>query len=259
MRLRRLRSLHPKKLVIILTCVLLVVIGVSVYAFWSKSVWDAYQPSYINQHQNLKNDINKLVKAPTTTSDDRKVVLSGLEHASQQTDMSSQTMCRVHSAVAWQTKVWRNLESAQAACVETMTNLSKIGSPLQKATAYIKDDNKLAAILAAVPQSGELADDAWQSQIDSWQKAETEASAMTVSPAFSPVKKLAVSQLSAVKAAWQAVVAAHQAKDKTKYLAAQDNLATALDELNEIPILSEKELGGLTEELAVQVSEALDS
>jgi hypothetical protein len=140
-----------------------------------------------------------------------------------------------------------------------MTSATKLSGPLQKVIAYIRDDNKLAAILATAPQSGELADTTWEAQVISWQKMITDIEGTTVSPVFTSVKVLAVTRSVAVKDAWQAVIAAHQAKDKAKYLAAQDDLAHALDELNEITITSEKELMPLTAELEKAVSSVLDS
>lgn len=253
------RSLRPKKRVAILVSILLVIASAGGYALWSKQVWGAYQPAYTQQHQNLKNDINQLVKAPTTTPEERKAVLSSFESMSRQTNVSDQKPCHIHPAVAWQAKVWHSLETAQADCVATMTSATKLGGPLQKVTAYIQDDNKLAVILAAAPQSGELADDTWETQVVSWQKLITDTEGLSTSTAFTPVKLLAVTRITAVKNAWQAVVAAHRVKDKAKYLAAQDDLAHALDGLNEITVTSEKELLPLTVELEKTASDVLDS
>lgn len=257
--LPRMRLLRSKKRIAVLVAMLVVVISIGCYGLWSKQTWDAYQPAYMQQHQNLKNDINKLVQAPTATPEDRTAILKGLESVSRQTDVSSQRQCQVSPVVAWQAKVWRNLEAAQDNCATTMTSATKLGSPLQKVTAYIQDDNKLAAILATAPQSGELADSTWEAQVASWQKMITDIEGTTVSPAFVSVKTLAATRTTAVKDAWQAVIAAHQAKDKAKYLAAQDDLARALDELNEITITSEKELTPLTTELEKAISSVLDS
>lgn len=257
--LPRMRILRSKKRIAILIALLIVVISAGGYVLWSKQTWDAYQPAYTQQHQNLKNDINRLIQAPTASLEDRTAILNGLESVSRQSDVASQKQCQVHPVVAWQAKIWRSLDTAQINCTATMMSVAKLGSPLQKVTAYIRADNKLAAILATAPQSGESVDTTWEAQVTSWQKIATDIEGTTTSAAFSPVKTLAMTRTMAVKDAWQAVITAHQAKDKAKYLAAQDDLAHALDGLNAITITSEKELGPLTVELEKAISSVLDS
>jgi hypothetical protein len=252
------RPLHSKKRITILIGTLLIIIMAGGYTLWSKQIWDAYRPAYIQRHQTLKDDINKLAEASTVTAEDRKAVLTDLEDMTRQIDVFSQKLCDVHPAVAWQAGVWRDLKSAQNDCSVIMKKVAKLGDPLQRVTAYIQDDNKLALLLTAAPQSGELADDTWEAQAALWKKTGTDIENMSASSAFTPVKKLAVTNVTTVKDAWQAVSAAHQAKGKAKYLAAQDGLAHALDGLNEITIMSEKELLPLASELEKAISGVID-
>jgi hypothetical protein len=258
MRLSHMRPLHSKKRITILIGILLIIIMAGSYTLWSKQMWDAYQPAYIQRHQTLKDDIDKLIKAPTATPQDRKAVLGKLENMTRQIDVFGQKLCDVHPAAAWQAGVWRDLKSAQNDCSAIMKKVAKLGDPLQRVTAYIQDDNKLALILTAAPQPGELADDTWAAQAALWKKTGTDIENMSASSAFTPVKKLAVTNVTTVKDAWRAVSAAHQAKDKVKYLAAQDGLAHALDGLNEITVMSEKELLPLTGEVEKAINEVIN-
>jgi hypothetical protein len=257
--LSRLRPLRSKKHVIILVGSVLVLISAGSYVLWSKQVWDAYQPTYTQWHQTLKTDIAALAEAPTASPDDRKAVLSSFERVTKQADVANQTLCQIHPAVAWQANIWHNLQAVRTDCATTVASAAKLGDPFQKVTTYIQDDNKLAAIITTAPQSSELADDAWEAQVTAWQKMTTDIESTSASAAFAPVKKLAVTQVTAVKDAWQAVITAHQAKDKAKYLAAQDSLAHALDGLSEITVMSEKELQPLTIELEKAISGVIDS
>jgi hypothetical protein len=239
--------------------VLLILIGVVSYGLWSKQTWDAYQPTYTQRHQAIIADVTAITTAKATTDKERRDVLTSLKKLTEKIQTTDQTVCHTHPLIAWQVKISNELNAAQSSCAAMVSKVTRLEAPLKKVTTYTKNDNELAAILATVPQSSELADDAWDKQVSIWQDAGKAMEKLSVSSEFTPVKQLATAKTLSVRDAWQAVIAAHQAKDKSKYLAAQGDLARALDALNEITVLSEKELQPLRTELEKATSVAVAS
>lgn len=238
---------------------LLVVVGLGIYALWSKQTWAAYRPTYTQQHQDIKTELARVTTAKVTTPEERMRVLTSLERLTQKIELTDQTVCHIHALVSWQTKLGKELDEARTDCNAMVQQVTQLQGPLKKVTTYTKDDNELAKILAAIPQPGELADDTWDKQIVVWQDAATAIEKLSVSTSFKPVKQSALTRINVVRDAWQAVIVANQAKDKAKYIAAQDGLARSLDGMNEISVVGEKELSGLVKELEKAATTVTDS
>jgi hypothetical protein len=257
--LSRIRPIHSKKRLIIFAGVLLVLVLAVAYSLWSKQTWDVYRPTYTQQEQAIKIDLATVATAKVTTPEERTEVLAHLVTLSEKIATTDQAVCHIHPFVAWQAKLGKALAAAQADCSAMVSQVAQLQTPLKKVTTYTKNDNELATILAAIPQTGELADDTWDKQVVLWQDCASAVDRLSVGSDFAPVKQSALTKVNAVRDAWQAVIAAHQAKDKAKYIAAQGGLAQSLDGLNELSVTSEKELSGLVKELEKAAATAISS
>lgn len=251
--------MHSKKRLVIFVGIFLVLVLAVAYTLWSKQTWDAYRPTYTQQEQDIKTDLTTVATAKVTTAEERTKVLAHLVTLTDKIATTDQAVCHIHPFLAWQAKLGKALAAAQADCSAMVSRVAQLQAPLKKVTTYTKNDNELAAILAGIPQTGELADDTWDKQVLLWQDCASAIDKLSVGTDFVPVKQSALTKVSAVRDAWQAVIAAHQAKDKAKYVAAQGGLAQSLDGLNEISVTSEKELSGLVKELEKAATMAIGS
>lgn len=240
MRLSRLRSLRSKKLNWFFITIALFILILGIYVLWSRQAWTQLTPHYTQWHQGLQAEVSSAAVLPATTAKEQDAVMAKLMGVSSKIDTDQRTVCTVHNLVQWQRKVISTFNDTYSACQKMVAATVDFQKQLTVVIAYHKNDQTLAGIIAAVPQAGELAEDTWEAQMIAWGDAAMTIEKMTATDSFKPTQQLAVEHATAIKAAWQDVIAAHQAKDKQKYLAAQGSLATAIDALNEVSLGSQQ-------------------
>lgn len=248
-KLSHFRLPQLKKRFIIVGSLLSVIIATGVYVLWSKQVWDDYQPSYTQWHQSIKDDTDKAVALPAASVEERTTALVALKKVTQQIGISQDKVCVMHPLVQWQQKLIAKLDEAQIACRKEVDKTTTFKTSLNAIVLYIEDDQELAKIMMAIPQPDEVADDNWEKQVIAWDGAIKSTEKLSVSDSFKPTQQLAIAQMTKMKAAWQGVIAAHQAKDKAAYLTAQGALASAIDELDMIATTSQKTVADLSRQL----------
>lgn len=249
MRLSRLKSLASKKRLIIIGVIVLA-LSVGGYILWSKHVWAQYAASSTQWHQGIKSDITTLTELPVASSKDENALLVRIKQVSQRIASDQASICDVNPLVGWQRQFIEGYGSAISACQKMSANVTLFQKRLTVTADYMKDDLALAKIMTTVNPPGELAEDTWDKQVAIWAEAVKATGDLSVSPAFKPTQQRAVEKMTAIKAAWQELVAANQLKDKTKYLDAQNKLGTAYDGLNDVRTDSEKSLTSVTDSLS---------
>ncbi|HEX7484352.1 MAG TPA: hypothetical protein VF281_04365 [Candidatus Saccharimonadales bacterium] len=224
-----------KKLVILISIGLILIIF-ALYGLWSRQQWMQYQPSYTAQYQAVKTSFNKLTANPVVTDKDKETVLKQLTVTSESIDKTQAAMCTINTLVAWQESVIASLKQERQRCSEQQTKLVSLNQEVKRAVVFVNDDDVTAKLLKGLSQVDEVTDGAWQEQVNVWQAKSQAIEKITVSKDFKPVQQLAVQKTAAVATAWQGVIAAHAAKDKQKYVAAQAGLAAAYDGLDGIAV-----------------------
>ena len=248
MMLSRLRGWRSRKgLLGISVTVLVVVVGC--YALWSRHVWAQYAPSYIQWHQTAKSDIKKIIELPVANEKDQGALLVQLESVSQRINSEQSSVCQVSAAVTWQQRFAAEYRDAQVACRNLVANAVAFQKQLNIVTAYIADDHRLAKISASALPPSEVSDVTWDAQVELWGQAVNDVQALTVSAAFKPTQQVAVEKSTAVKAAWEELITAHQSKDKARYITAQSTLGASYDGLNAISLNATENLSKLTTRL----------
>lgn len=247
MRLSCLRSLRSRKYLIITGLVPVLII--SGYMLWSKQVWEQYTPSYAQWQQDVKLNIKTITTLPTTNSTEQDVLLKRLESVSHRITSEQSSICDITALVKWQQQFILKYGNAQIACHKRTADIVSFQKQLDVMIAYLKNDQELAKIAITVTPSAEISDDAWENQVAGWSEAIDATKNLSVSATFEPTRQRAVERMSAVKVAWQEIIAAHQLKDKAKYIAAQDKLGVGYDGLNDIVVDSKKNLADLSSSL----------
>lgn len=230
----RLTQLRPNRRgVIIGSLVLLVGVGVS-YALWSKGVWSDYEPSHTQWRQSIKAEVDQAVALPVKTAKEREAALSAHQGVIQRIATTHQIQCAVPAAVAWQMRFIESLQALEATCRASVRDVVQFKAAHEQVTTYLKDDVAIAKIITTIPQPTELADSHWSQQIETWNTMIQKTTDLTVSKPFESTKGALIARMSAIRSAWQKVIAASDARDKTAYMAAQSALAAAHDGLNEL-------------------------
>lgn len=248
MRLPRLRSVRSKKALVVIISVMLALIAGG-YILWSKQVWAQYTPSHAQWHQDIKSEVKALTGLPTGDSKEEDALLLRMEKVSQRITSEQVSACDVSVLVKWQQQFIKEYDDMRMACQKTTADIALFQKQLAIAIDYIKDDQELAKIITTTVPSDELAEGVWEKQVVTWNEAVDATTNLSVSSAFKSTQQRAIERMAAVKVAWQELIAAHQLKDKAKYVAAQDKLGISYDGLNDISTDSEKNLAGIADGL----------
>lgn len=250
MRLSRLRPPRSKRSVLMVGVgILLILAIVGGYMLWSKQVWAEYTPSYTQRHQEIQSNIKEAATLPVTNAKEQDATLARLKDVSSNMATEQKALCTVNIWVQWQQQMISAYRDAQDACREKASDITTFQNQLNLVIIFIENDRALAKIIDTVVPPNELADNAWGEQEVAWNSAIAAATKLSVSDAYKPTQQRAVEKMTAVKQGWIEFVAAHQQKDKVKYLAAQSKIGTSYDELNAIADESTKGLNALTKVL----------
>lgn|GEM_PF-2350126 len=229
------------------------------YILWSRQVWADYQVHYTQWRQEVGANAKKAAALPTGSSAERVKVVTAFDDVSHLIATTSQGACEVNPLVQWQEGIMESLKKKRSICQAIVKKVADFQVPLTEMTAYIKTDTSLSDTLAAIPQADELSEADFEKQLTAWSTAAVATSKLSGPDSFKSVQQLAAKQVAGVKVAWQEVIVANQAKDKKRYLAAQDSLAAALDSLDEISRTSQASFSSLSAKLKVASATAFDS
>lgn len=235
---------HHKRLVIITVCAF-VVTAVLGYAAWSKQQWSDYQPSYEAHQASIQASLDALKSRPVATVADKTKLRTDLADVSHQIDTRSKKDCQVNPLVGWQAAAMKSLQQEQERCRAQAAKIEVLNESLKRIIAFLNNDEAVAKEFAKVSSVDEVADAAWQAQLDAWKSINQAIKKQSVTGDYKPIQQLAIERTDAVAVAWQAIIAAHGAKDKQKLMSAQDALGQAYDGLDSISIETTKVMANL--------------
>lgn len=242
---QRFARLRPYKRTIITSSVLLFILVAVGYGLWSKSVWAEYEPSYTQWRQSVKIDVDRAVALPIKTAKEREAALTAHQEVVQRITATYQAQCAVPASVGWQARFIDSLQAREATCRAELDRVVQFKVTLEQVITYLEDDLAIANVIATIPQPAELADAEWLQQVETWGVIIQKTTNLTVSESFEPTKMELLERISTIRTAWQKVIAASDAKDRTAYVAAQKTLAAAYDDVNEL--IMEDHTDSLTE------------
>ena len=123
------------------------------------------------------------------------------------------------------------LSSAKKSCDDAHTAISAIRSATQKIERNVKDDQALSTVLTPI-QSADAANAA--KQLEAWTTVATTVSKVEVSTDATGIKNHLLAVANSYKTAWQELVDADKAQNKTNYNASIKKLDAAKDELTKV-------------------------
>ncbi len=232
---------------------LLVVALIAAYIILSQRYWGGYQADASARVDTIKGAVDAALKMTGGSEAEREKKLAAFESVGA--TLGDTTICDVPMMYQWQ-GLLDQPKSLTQACRLQQEKLAAFQSQLHVMTTHLRGEVELAKLLATLPSADEVDDVKWGEIHKQWQSAMAAVAAAKVPESLTPVKQLAQQKLEAVTKSWQALLEAHEAKDRAKYEAALAELTTAYGALGEISTLSEASLAGLTKQLSASYNSA---
>lgn len=256
--LKRLSSKH-RRIILIMAVVSGVVLIGGGYIFWSINTWNTYKTSYEGWQNELRIEADKAMNLSSATPSERTKKKNAFKDVSAKINSVRGSLCNVSAGAAWQRFVGE-LRQREESCARVVDRASVFGDKTKQVIAYLEHEQALAAtISAAISASADkVTETTWSSQVSIWQNAGNVITKMSVSEtSFKVVKTAALDKIKAIESAWQAVIAAHEAKDKAKYVEAQTALATAYAGLSELVNVGAQQFSAVADSLQSTYAELL--
>ena len=217
------------------TVLLLALLGV--YYLLSQQLWKDYQTAYEMRHNQLQAEVDRALKMPTTTGDEKQAKLGELKKLAQQPGGD----CQISMLIGWQSIV-AQLQEQKARCEDLNVKDQTLKDSLDKVVLYLENERALIDVMTSADLAREVDEAAIEQQVVQWQGLLVRVKNLEVQADFEPTKQVSVVSVEAIAAAWQALQAAHVATDQKAYEEARTRLAESYDGLAAIAPASEKQL-----------------
>lgn len=238
---------HRKGVIIysVIAALLLIAGG---YGLWSMHTWGQFETGYASWNNNTKQQAATALALPVKNDQDRQRKLAALKAVSNSVASAKNTLCEVNTFMRWQQSI-DSLKTKVDDCNKVIDRQAVFGTKLQVVTTYLENEQALAKIIAKNNTPTELAEADWGAQPGLWQTTVKSVSDLSTHTSFTSVKGVAVKQVSDLEAAWKELVAAHQAKDKARFIKAQSQLVQGYAALGEIALASSQQFQKLIGQL----------
>lgn len=215
------------------TLALLVLGSLALYGWWSKNSWDNYEKQYRSISEDIDNKLEATFSLQSDTGEEKRVKLAMLSMLHSSLVAKHDSLCSSGVLVAWQ-HIFEVYSAREKACNETKLSLNTFNLKLQETITYLHDEQALARHLAATPSQGEVGEAEFEAQLGTWRSVLEAVKSANGGGRFEVVKQSAIEATTDVIKNWEDVIVGHQAKDKTRYMQATQNLAAAFDRLDSI-------------------------
>lgn len=244
---KKLPQFQLKKKYIIAAAITLCFLGGGLYAFTSIQAWKTYEKSYADWYDSIRTDLTTAFTFSDATTDDKDKKLAAIKDVTSK--MSNQgAVCVASVLIQWQQGMG-DTKRYKEECVKKVEQVSQLSEKLTIAVTYLEEDHALSSLLVTTSDQAEkLVDSSWQTQLQKWSEAKKKLQERKVGKEFEPILVLAIEKVAHIENAWQALLAAHSEKNKTKYLDEQAQLHVAYEELKDIPVESKERFAAIASE-----------
>jgi hypothetical protein len=252
--MKSLARLKDNRRLLIITSVAVLLLAVSGYIWWGNTTWASYHTAYGEQKAQTKAKIDEALKLPATNTKERIDKLEHLVGAASGEGLD----CGVSGMVSWQQSINGTYKVWQQECAATQASVASFNNQLVTISEYAKSEHALAATLSTALGStnGKVTEGGFSAVLNKWKTAATAVKGMNVSKEFTPVKTKAQKAVDGVVSVWQALVAAHTAKNEANYTKAMKALPAAYSAMDDIEKESVKQLVGLSTTLQTRYEAA---
>jgi hypothetical protein len=226
MRLSSRRSI----LAIALIAVAFVAIG---YCYWSVQTWDSYDNTYTTFKQKDREDIDNALALAADSYDERKRKIASLNEVIDNIK-ANKSVCNVPYLIKWQGQLFAGSKSKISKCNESVELMDDYGVNLKSVISYLETEQKIAGILNSTASNQKQTEKTWDHQLAAWTKAVGDIGGVQAEASSQSMKENALKYAEKMEKSWKAVIAAHKARNKAKYLEAYAELVKSHETLASI-------------------------
>ena len=231
--------------------VLLALGSIGAYIWWSQNSWSDYEKKYRSARQNIDAKLTQAFSLQSDTSDERQQKVTQLAGLSEEIEGINDSFCRQNVFIDWQ-GAFGEYKAHEESCKVVVASIGAFNDQLRSAVEYLKQEQALARQLGAAPAQAEVAEGDFEGQLAAWRSVYEGFKNASASDDFDSIKQAALSGAEGIVKNGEEVIAAHQAKDKARYLKATQALAAAYDNLQAVVSTNTTRLA----EVATRVKEA---
>lgn len=232
-------------LAIALIAVAFVAIG---YYYWSVQTWGGYDNTYtIFKQKNLEDTDNALALA-AGSYDERKRKIASLNEVADNI-MANKSVCDVSYLIKWQGQLFADSKSKILKCNESVGIMNDYGANLKSVVSYLETEQKIAGIMNSTASNQKQTEKTWDHQLAAWTKAVGDIGGVQVETSSQLMKEGALKYAEKMERSWKAVITAHKARNKAKYLEAYAELVKSHEMLASITSDSQSAFNVLAKKL----------
>lgn len=230
----------------------LLILGVG-YGILSQRYWSDYEQKNHHHYMSAREKIDTALAMKSSSSADQTKKLDAFEVANDTLDDT--TICKVAPLYAWQGSLTKP-KALAAECGSKATKVAAFQNRLEAVLHHLRGEAQLVKIISSVAPVDEADESKWVGTLAAWRTVTAQVSSVDTSASVKSTQQVAKEKAEAVTAAWQALIAAHDAKDRAKYETALTDLTAAYGKLGDISSQSESSLNDLLKKLETNYHDA---
>ena len=237
---------HSKRWWMIVIVSMVIGLSVVVYAIYSLMSCSSYHEHTQQWQTTTKQRLDTALALQATSPDQRSRRLTALKATTAYIRSSQTSTCKPARLTGWQL-AFEGPKRMRGACAMYSKKVGLISGQLSRVTGYLEDEAQVTNLLRpALKLSGTVNEASWQQTATVWSQAHTSISNLSASSEFNRTKQEAVSVTLALETTWKELIAAHDAKDKARFVAAITKVQEAYTRLAGISTVNDSQLTFLT-------------
>lgn len=233
------------------TLVVLLVVG---FVGWSIYAWNDYKGQYEAWYGTLRSEARTAMDMNASSAAEKTKKLEALKRL-QETAEQGNMRCGKYGWIHWQQFIG-DIKGRIEGCHSKQQAASVFATDLKAVTGHLQGEVSVGAALAGAATGKETDESLWGQIADKWSKARGNVEKLQLALTMKAAQKAAEEKAAAIEAAWRALIAANAAKDRQKYEAALDQVATAYGSLNGVAEAAQAALRPLASKLETSYKRA---
>lgn len=236
--------------------VVVMLLTAGIYILWSVNQWRAYDNRADQQYEDTRRQLADALALPVDTGEKKDAKRVALEAASRKA--KEEITCEIATIIRWQT-VFESVRRQIEQCERQKAIAHIAGEELDAIVVFLRYDQKFAQLLEKAIPTISLAETAWPSELEKWKGLYAELEAMSVPEDFATVHQTTVEVVSMIQQKWAAVLTAHEANNRQKFIAAHQELTAAYDTLGTVKLASQDSLIKVSTRAKEPIRQILDN
>lgn len=225
------RYLKRHRVAVVVFCT---IVAIACYVVWSIGSWNAQVAAYERWKSDIRRDVDATLALPSTNTAEHDQKLFAMRRVVASINTTSESVCHASFLADWQRDVIPAARDRSEVCERYTTGVIIFNERMQDVVRYLEEESTLSKTVSAALETQEgvsIEDEAFEVRLVAWRDTAKAVDELKVTKNFSSVKVRTQETLRLIVAGWSDVIAAHTAKDKTRYMDAQAQLAGAYDGL----------------------------